>query len=59
MKYWLTYAIDAIYQCHVEANNREEAIEKGEKLFQDADIGELEFVDMEFDHAEDENGDCI
>ena len=59
MKYWLTYAVDTRYRCCVDAESLDKAIEKGEELFENADIGELEFVDMEFDHAEDENGDCI
>ena len=55
MKYYVTYKIDARYIAEVEAENIEEAKQKAEGKFRDADFGEAEDIDGEAIIIEDEN----
>ena len=59
MKYYVTYKIDARYIAEVEAENIEEAKQKAEVKFLDADFGEAEDIDGEAIIVEDNNGDYV
>lgn len=59
MKYYVTYKIEARYIAEVEANNIEEAMEKAEIEYCDADFGVAEDIDGEKIIIEDEDGDFI
>lgn len=57
MKYYITYRIDARYIAEVEANSLEEALEKADSEFCDADFGVAEeIVGEEVIIVEDETG---
>lgn len=59
MKYYITYKIDARYIAEVEADNLEEAMEKAESEYMDADFGVAEDIDGEQIIVEDENGNYV
>lgn len=59
MKYYVTYKIDARYIAEVEAENIEEAKQKAEDKFLDADFGNAEDIDGEAIIVEDNNGDYV
>ena len=59
MKYYVTYKVEAIYIAEVEADNLEEAMEKAESEYIDANFGVAEDIDGEAIIVEDENGDFI
>lgn len=59
MKYYVTYKIDARYVAEVEADSLEEAMEKAEEEYIDADFGVTEAIDGEQIIVEDENGNYI
>ena len=59
MKYYVTYKIDARYIAEVEAENIEEAKQKAEDKFLDADFGNAEDIDGEAIIVEDDNGDYV
>ena len=59
MKYYVTYKINARYIAEVEAENIEEAKQKAEGKFSDADFGEAEDIDGEAIIVEDNNGDYV
>lgn len=59
MKYYVTYKIDARYVAEVEADSLEEAMEKAEEEYIDADFGVTEAIDSEQIIVEDENGNYI
>ena len=58
-KYYITYKVDARYIAAVEADNLEEAKEKAEEEFCDADFGETVDIDGEVIIVEDENGNYV
>lgn len=47
MKYYVTYRVDATYTVEVEAGDREEAMEKAEQEYCDADFGVAENIEGE------------
>ena len=55
MKYYVTYKIDARYIVEVEADSLEEAMEKAESEYIDADFGVASDIDGEAIIVEDEN----
>lgn len=59
MKYYVTYKIDARYVAEVEAETLEEAKEKAESEYMDADFGVAEDIDGEAVIVEDENGNFV
>ena len=59
MKYYVTYKIEARYIAEVEADSLEEAMEKAESEYIDADFGVAEDIDGEAIIVEDENGNYI
>ena len=58
-KYWVTYKVEARYIAEVEADNLEEAMEKAESEYIDADFGVAEDIDGEKIIVEDENGNYV
>lgn len=56
MKYYVTYKIDARYVVEVEADSLEEAMEKAESEYIDADFGVAKDIDGEAIMVEDDNG---
>ena len=59
MKYYVTYKVEARYIAEVEADSLEEAMEKAESEYIDADFGVAEDINGEKIIVEDENGDFI
>ena len=59
MKYYVTYKLEARYIAEVEANDLEEAMQKAESEYLDADFGAAEDIDGEKIIIEDENGNFI
>ena len=60
MKYYVTYAIDARFVAKVEADSIEEAMEKAENEYMDADFGDIDdVVDVEIVTVEDEKGNYL
>ena len=59
MKYYVTYKIDARYIAEVEADSLEEARNKANEEFCDADFGEGYDIDGEAIIVEDEHGNYI
>lgn len=59
MKYYVTYKVEARYIAEVEADSLEEAMEKAESEYIDANFGVAEDIDGEAIIVEDENGDFI
>lgn len=59
MKYYVTYKVEARYIAEVEADSLEEAMEKAESEYIDADFGVAEDIDGEAIIVEDENGNYI
>lgn len=60
MKYYVTYRIDARFIAEVDANSLDEAFEKAEEEFCDADFGVAEeIVGEEVIVVEDENGNYV
>jgi phosphomannomutase len=59
MKYYVTYKIEARYIAEVEADNLEEAMEKAESEYMDADFGVAEDIDGEAIIVEDEAGNFV
>lgn len=59
MKYYVSIAVDGRVYCEVEARDPEEAKEKAEEAFFEADLGELECIDTAFVNCEDEDGNLI
>lgn len=59
MKYYVTYKIEARYIAEVEANNLEEAVEKAESEYIDADFGAATDINGEKIIVEDENGNYV
>lgn len=54
--YEVSIVVNARYYVSVEANSPEEAKEKANDIFEEADIGELECVDWFVQHAEGSDG---
>lgn len=59
MKYYVTFKIDARYIAEVEANSLEEALEKADDAYMDADFGVAEDIDGEAIIVEDEKGNYV
>lgn len=59
MKYCITYSFRARYSAEVEADSLEEAMEKAEIEYCDADFGMAKDIDGNVIFVEDENGKCI
>lgn len=59
MKYYVTYRIDARFVAEVEADSLEEARNKAEEKFSDADFGVAQDIDGEDIIVEDENGNYV
>ena len=59
MKYYVIYKLEARYIAEVEANDLEEAMQKAESEYLDADFGAAEDIDGEKIIIEDENGNFI
>ena len=59
MKYYVTYKVEARYIAEVEANSLEEAMDKAEAEYVDADFGEAEDIDGEAIIVEDESGNFV
>lgn len=59
MKHYVTFKIEARYVVEVEADNIEEALEKANEEYMDADFGLAEDIDGEAIIVENENGDYI
>lgn len=56
MTYYVSLAVDTRYHAKVEANSLEDAKNKAVDEFREADIGELECIDITPVNAEDESG---
>ena len=59
MTYYVTYKIDARFTACVEADNVEEAKQKADDVFTDADFGDAHEVDGDKIIVENENRDCV
>ena len=59
MKYYVTYRIDARYVAVVDADSLNEALEKAEQEYYDADFGEAQDIDGKAIVVEDKNGNYI
>ena len=59
MKYYVTYRVDATYTVEVEAGDREEAMEKAEQEYCDADFGVAENIEGECIVIDDEKGNRV
>lgn len=59
MKYYITYKLDARYVAEVNASSLEEAMEKAEMEYVDADFGEAKDINGEKIIVEDENGSYV
>lgn len=59
MKYYVTYKIEARYIAEIDADSLEEAMEKADSEYIDADFGVAEDIDGESIIVENENGDYI
>lgn len=59
MKYYVTSKIEARYIAEVEAESLEEAMEKAESEYIDADFGVAEDIEGEKIIVEDENGNYV
>jgi hypothetical protein len=59
MKYYVTYKVEARYVAEVEADNLEEAMEKAESEYIDADFGVAKDIEGEKIIIEDENGNYV
>ena len=59
MKYYVTYKVEARYTVEVEAGSIEEASEKADCEFFDADFGVAEDINGEEMFIEDESGNCV
>ena len=59
MKYYVTYKINARYIVEVEADNIDDALDKAEYEFIDADFGESEDICGEPVVVEDQNGNYV
>ena len=59
MKYYVTYKIDARYIAEVEADSIEEALDKADDAYMDADFGVGEDIDGEAIIVEDEKGNYV
>lgn len=59
MKYYVTYKVEARYIAEVDAESLEEAMEKAESEYIDADFGAAEDIDGEKIIVEDENGNYV
>ena len=55
MRYYVTYRIDARYITEVEADSLQEALEKADEEYLDANFGEARDIDGEPVLVEDEN----
>lgn len=56
MKYYVTYKIESRYITEIEANSVEEALQKANDKYLDADFGEATDIDGEAIIVEDEIG---
>lgn len=59
MTYYVSYKIDARYIAEVEANSLEEAMQKAEENYIDADFGAAQDIDGEPIIVEDESGNFV
>lgn len=59
MKYYVTYKVEARYIAEVEADNIEEAKEKADSEFFDANFGVAEDINGESIIVEDEDGNYV
>lgn len=59
MTYYVSYKIDARYIAEVEANNLEEAMQKAEENYIDADFGAAQDIEGEPIIVEDESGNFV
>ena len=59
MKYYVTYRIDARYVAEVEADSLEEAKEKADEEWCDADFGVAQDIDGEPIIVEDQDGNFV
>ena len=59
MKFYVTSKIEARYVAEVEADNIEEALEKANQKFIDADFGVAEDIESEQIIVEDEDGNYV
>lgn len=59
VKYYVRFKIDARYTVEIEADNLEEAREKANDEYIDADFGEAEDINGEAISVEDEDGNII
>lgn len=59
MKYYVTYRIEARYVAEVEADSLEEAMDKAESEYIDADFGEAEDIGGHEVLVEDEKGNYL
>lgn len=59
MKYYVTFKVDARYIAEVDADDIEEAKEKAQYSFEEADFGVAEDIEGESIIVEDENGNYV
>ena len=59
MKYWVTYKVEGRFETQVEADNKDEAINKACDRYYEADFGSLRDLEAEPIIVEDENGNFI
>ena len=59
MKYYVTYKIDARYIAEVEADSLDEAMDKAEEAYCDANFGDSYDIEGDAIIVEDENGNYV
>lgn len=59
MKYWVTYKVEGRFETQVEADNKDEAIDKAGDKYCEADFGSLRDIIAEPIIVEDENENFI
>lgn len=55
MNYYITYMVDARYVVEVNADNVQEALQKADNAFSEANFGEAQDIDGTVAFVEDEN----
>ena len=56
MEYTISFKVDGRLSVKVQADNIQEAFEKGKVAFEDADLKDMEFIDAEPVNCTDEDG---
>ena len=57
--YWVTFKMEARFECPVDAESIQEALKEAQWRFEDADFGEASDIDGEAITVEDERGNIL